>query len=974
MKSNYVLVIVILLIILISILLVTYRREFKPRWDFSEDLEGWSITHGLKVISSEGVLELKVVGYDPYLHSPPINLDAGVYRLLKIRVAATSSFMLKVYWIRLDDTEWDERKSYAFPIRADGEFHEYVIDLGVHPEWKGRILQIRLDLEPPNVINASLLIDYVALTQLPVNFEIIVSTDKAIPVDGEEFKLKVKIVNKGRRLANLKVEAFLNNLKLFLKDINRIENKEKLEETIKLKLNEGVYTVKVLINTQDYGTIIHEEELVIARRNPLNLSKEDLTLNLRGFRIVVVKGINGYTSLLLWSNNKLLAVIHPLSKIAFKETKHKVLALIPTTAKVLDNEIVLTGSREGFNYTFKFRKEGEMLKTVYLVNLEKTYNITHFRGPWLHIGEKSFGSNKTAALLPGLEWLVGEEKSSSTLDVYLPHNLRLVPHPLKITITCAGIEAENYLVGLLWDPVWPQPSLVFSSPNWFEGQDNHLIGLFVPWAGENSFYSLEEMKASSSLKVESFIIVVPNGMVVDLVPYWLKVYGLPDNSLPRDFIDEITLCRMGYQNIWDDEVKGWAHAIDAGTELSTPRPYAKYALLLLLDYYVTGSRDALNMSSKAIEKLVKERSVGYLSTTDGCHVTENILPFILGKVPSGLKFLRNVAYSFRNSMRPDGTWGYSKSMSIGGRVLGKEGETAIGLNAFRVALMLRYVRFTGDKNILEASLKALEAMDRFKVPRAAQVWEIPVHTPDLLASARAVDAYLEAYLVTGDRKYLIKAVYWAKTGLPFIYFWTSNDIEVMAYSTIPVFGATFYTHPWFGIPVQWNGLVYAYEILRLSYYDNSLPWREIAKGILASAMKQQATEGKYKGLYPDSWNLQTNAPQPPWINPEAILNVLYLLHGIRLDLDTRHVDNLKILSTTTIMEVKVSNNEISIVLSTNPLPRNLIVVYGVKPSQVLVDGRELPFKDKVSLDVEGWTISEGYVLIVTSSREVKIKC
>ena len=58
-------------------------------------------------------------------------------------------------------------------------------------------------------------------------------------------------------------------------------------------------------------------------------------------------------------------------------------------------------------------------------------------------------------------------------------------------------------------------------------------------------------------------------------------------------------------------------------------------------------------------------------------------------------------------------------------------------------------RITGDPKATAAGLKALEFMEQFTVPRAAQVWEVPVHTPDVLASADASEAYLEGYLITG---------------------------------------------------------------------------------------------------------------------------------------------------------------------------------------------------------------------------------
>ena len=129
---------------------------------------------------------------------------------------------------------------------------------------------------------------------------------------------------------------------------------------------------------------------------------------------------------------------------------------------------------------------------------------------------------------------------------------------------------------------------------------------------------------------------------------------------------------------------------------------------------------------------------------------------------------------------------------------------------------------------------------------------------------------MEGYVATSDERFLREAVRWAKAGLPFVYFWGLEGVPVMKGSTIPIFGASFYTLPWFGRPVQWNGLVYAFHLLRLARYDRSFPWDKVALNILSSALRQQVKEGTYRGLYPDSWDLGSNSPNPPYINLSLI--------------------------------------------------------------------------------------------------------
>ena len=108
-----------------------------------------------------------------------------------------------------------------------------------------------------------------------------------------------------------------------------------------------------------------------------------------------------------------------------------------------------------------------------------------------------------------------------------------------------------------------------------------------------------------------------------------------------------------------------------------------------------------------------------------------------------------------------------------------------------------------------ARLRAL-AKFRGRVPRGAQTWEIPLHTPDILASAHLVRAYALGYELTGEQEFLDQAIDWAWTGVPFVYLVNPTGQPVGPYSTIPVLGATSWKAPvWFGRPVPWCGLVYA---------------------------------------------------------------------------------------------------------------------------------------------------------------------
>ena len=70
-----------------------------------------------------------------------------------------------------------------------------------------------------------------------------------------------------------------------------------------------------------------------------------------------------------------------------------------------------------------------------------------------------------------------------------------------------------------------------------------------------------------------------------------------------------------------------------------------------------------------------------------------------------------------------------------------------------------------------------------------------------------------------------------------------RDKPVLRYASIAIFGGSWYEGSWIGQPVQWNGLRYAYALLKLADHDPSFPWRRIAEGLTVSALYQQDTAG-----------------------------------------------------------------------------------------------------------------------------------
>jgi hypothetical protein len=287
--------------------------------------------------------------------------------------------------------------------------------------------------------------------------------------------------------------------------------------------------------------------------------------------------------------------------------------------------------------------------------------------------------------------------------------------------------------------------------------------------------------------------------------------------------------------------------------------------------------------------------------------------------------------------------------------LGPDGAVEVGTCARKAYEVLRYARISGDRQAYDRVQPALAAMERFRVPRAAQVWEIPVHTPDLLAAADAVDAFVEAHRFSGQRRWLRDAVLWAKRGLPFIYMWNEPEKPYMRGASIPVYGATWHRGSWFGRPVQWNGLRYAVALLRLSEYDDSYPWRKLAEGIIHSAIHQQEPRGENVALWPDAISV-IDGEKSAWIfGPHQILDAVFRLVGRDPEPETvivnRGPQQLHVTTAGSILDAAHNGTVWSVDVSYPEGEQGIVLMSNItRPDVVYFDGN--PIRERI--DIEQW--------------------
>ncbi len=253
----------------------------------------------------------------------------------------------------------------------------------------------------------------------------------------------------------------------------------------------------------------------------------------------------------------------------------------------------------------------------------------------------------------------------------------------------------------------------------------------------------------------------------------------------------------------------------------------------------------------------------------------------------------------------NGLWRYESSDDLEEKVkswtdgkrenLGQPGSFNVGVAANQAIGLLSTALQWGDEASLAAGLKALEAMEQYRVPRGCQGWEVHIDIPDIYAAARIIDCYRMGYELTGDERWLRRAVYWAYTGLPFLYayevgetgpgaaahipwpedvvreadqvFLEPDKHNLTPWASIPVFGTSFYRVSWFSNPVQWCGLCWAKSVYPLLEHVDDDLLRLAADGTVISGIHQTFDKEPYVGLLPDTWHLSSNVIHPAFIGP-----------------------------------------------------------------------------------------------------------
>jgi hypothetical protein len=494
-------------------------------------------------------------------------------------------------------------------------------------------------------------------------------------------------------------------------------------------------------------------------------------------------------------------------------------------------------------------------------------------------GVGSFGTNKTQAVFAGLEYLENEP-SSSEKDIIGPGARRQVPDSLKITFPLMAVAANRAYVGLIWEQQ-PELSALFDSPDRVFRSGGHRMGILFPGSkpaeredGALLPYGGVKLAANQTLVSHVTIIGGHGNTIIPAVQEYAKRRGLPE--LPNTGYTAEQFFTLEAHGWLDSKIRDGAkfrHAVgnNFGSAAVADAPMYMDWLAGKISNSALSSR--LNETAQCALALVAPEN--YNSAAVG-HIRHPVETLVFGAVAENAQTILARGKAKLGMFGADGSIQYHPPSS--GLDLSKThwSHEANGLTATHVADVLECAAFSGDGELIREGVRLLRALDKFRdtVPRGAQTWEVPLHTPDILASAYLVRAYLLGYELTGNSDFFEQAKYWAWTGVPFIYLTPPTGGAVGVYSTIPVFGATQFVAPnWMGLPVQWCGLVYGDAIRRLGRFDKEGPWLKLANGIAAAGVQHIHTsaEPDFQGLLPDSYDLRAQHRNPVPINPATLL-------------------------------------------------------------------------------------------------------
>ncbi len=857
--------------------------------DSNTTLAGWEARGGVKLSRGAKTLIIESNTDDPYFFSPMVGsflseeaqAKTSGKVVVKIRARRENKGDGQIFFAERDAAEFAESRSTQFVLAKDSEFHDYIVPL----DSKSPMLRLRFDIGGNEGLAEIERIELIQVVYQPIKFGLFEQADG---------KLSVRFCNGGGKPEIIDARCYgVDARKTYPTATLEVRGDDQFDV---------YYPQKKPFEEVELVATIRSSKDVFARRFfTFNESAADLAIK-KGVEVPTLKSealevrfASDASGAEIFRSGKRVAVISPLlceegdgadilpdrtdfTKVDFnvkperKGTNADGKRLTPVFRSIDADageiefalcDVSVQDARQRVDAVAKksveidpWKKDAQIADDSNAVDVSSVCGTLKFRldGDVLSFDVdaprvvhapviRALGTMEQATLA-GCEYLEKGERSSSTADIETPEYLRYAPPIYWTTQPFSAVVTDRGSVALLYDD--PKNQAIFAVPDFLDGD------------AASSRMNVCAKKSSGKIRVgEAF------EPLEESILWSVQTRGLPDlPTPPREGDEQANFILAGFERSALKTPEGWVHAL-----ASAGPPYAFKPLY--------GS-DFISTIWEISGKLPDVPRVDY----GGGHIENYVSMLLTDNGEQLAQILRDEANSIIGKQRSDGSFHYS-----GKYLRGHWADYASGDCGNYLYRLIEYWRLTRDKKALEAALKGLEFANKLKTPRGAQVWELSLHTPDIMGSSRCTLANVFAYEATGDKKYLDAARRWALTGVPFVYLWEDRDLAngeqpLMKYATIAVFGATGWVSPnWMGRPVQWCGLDYAYAVLLLSKYDSTLDWAKIGEGIVASAECQLYDEEEFVGLLPDSFQMETQVKYPYNINPSVVSMLRRMIDG-----------------------------------------------------------------------------------------------
>ncbi len=614
-----------------------------------------------------------------------------------------------------------------------------------------------------------------------------------------------------------------------------------------------------------------------------------------------VHGFDNWNSLICYVNGLKMLQTNPAETLQYWNGNRAV-AVKPSSEKISSKK-----TDHGFRIDCRLRdadgSDWELQRTVTATNDEivvlSSIRTTQQRDmvhlPWLTLfaGKETFGTSKQQALLPGVEYLA-DEPSSNEKEVKGTAANRRIVEQFKLCYPMMAISAEDRWISVAWADLQSTFSPVFDSPDRIFNSGGHLLGLWSPAIGRDRFQGELEVYEGFKLKADKTYVnrvVIRAGAgsaVTRAIEDYVGRNGVPPPpDFKPGFNGAVQLLAHGWLDSRARDGVHWRHAIFGDRFPPSQAPdVPSYLLWLAANTEVKEIKSRLEKIAKeAIATLPEDHQgiggISHIKLPTGALLHGNLESLVsqaAGRVISRAKILAENdgrAIYKQAEGKPD----YASTLGS---------DHCNGFTAMTVERMMQDATLTGDQPAIKTALKALDRMTELyagQVPCGAQPWEMPLHTPDIVASGILIRSYVMGFLLSGREAYLEQARYWAWTGAAMVYLAPPVEGEIGVYATIGVIGATNWTAPnWIGQPVQWCGLVYRSALEELARVDKRQGdiWRSIARGITLAGLQMTFPAGDPEGrggLLPDYFLLKEQKRDGPAINPGTLQANLAEVYG-----------------------------------------------------------------------------------------------